>query len=62
MAVVCASVLALPLAYITSRFTFRGTVLIQTLGFLPLIMPPFVGAVAMQLSLRPQRQRQSAFG
>jgi iron(III) transport system permease protein len=24
-------------------------VLIQTLGFLPLIMPPFVGAVAMQL-------------
>ena len=49
MAVAGASVLALPLAYITSRFTFRGTVLIQTLGFLPLIMPPFVGAVAMQL-------------
>jgi len=49
MAVVGASVLALPLAYITSRFTFRGTLLIQTLGFLPLIMPPFVGAVAMQL-------------
>jgi len=49
MAVVCASVRALPLAYITSRFTFRGAVLIQTLGFLPLIMPPFVGAVAMQL-------------
>ena len=40
MAVVGASVLALPLAYITSRFTFRGTALIQTLGFLPLIMPP----------------------
>ena len=49
MAVVGASMLALPLAYITSRFAFRGTVLIQTLGFLPLIMPPFVGAVAMQL-------------
>ena len=49
MAVVGASVLALPLAYITSRFAFRGTALIQTLGFLPLIMPPFVGAVAMQL-------------
>ena len=49
MAVVGASVLALPLAYITSRVAFRGTVLIQTLGFLPLIMPPFVGAVAMQL-------------
>jgi iron(III) transport system permease protein len=49
MAVAGASILALPLAYITSRFAFRGTVLIQTLGFLPLIMPPFVGAVAMQL-------------
>ena len=49
MAVAGASLLALPLAYITSRFAFRGTVLIQTLGFLPLIMPPFVGAVAMQL-------------
>lgn len=48
-AVVCASVLALPLAYITSRFTFPGAALIQILGFLPLIMPPFVGAVSMQL-------------
>lgn len=44
-----ASLLALPLAYLTVRFQFRGAVLIQTLGVLPLIMPPFVGAVAMQL-------------
>lgn len=49
MSVLWASVLALPLAYLTSRFEFRGTIVIQTLGFLPLIMPPFVGAVAMQL-------------
>ena len=49
MAVVLASGLALPLAYLTTRFEFRGAALIQTLGFLPLIMPPFVGAVAMQL-------------
>jgi iron(III) transport system permease protein len=49
MAVVGASVLALPLAYITSRFAFRGAAVVQILGFLPLIMPPFVGAVAMQL-------------
>ena len=49
MAVVCASVLALPLAYITTRFKFAGSGVIQILGFLPLIMPPFVGAVAMQL-------------
>lgn len=44
-----ASLLAVPLAYLTVRFEFRGAVLIQTLGVLPLIMPPFVGAVAMQL-------------
>ncbi len=49
MAVVLASVFALPLATITTRFEFRGALLIQTLGFVPLIMPPFVGAVAMQL-------------
>jgi iron(III) transport system permease protein len=49
MAVVGASTLAMPLAYFTSRFAFRGTGLIQILGFLPLIMPPFVGAVALQL-------------
>ena len=49
MAVLWASVIALPLAVLTTRFDFRGAVLIQTLGFLPLIMPPFVGAVAMQM-------------
>ena len=47
--VVVASLIAVPLAYITVRFQFRGALLIQTLGVLPLIMPPFVGAVAMQL-------------
>ena len=44
-----ASLIALPLAYLTIRFEFRGALLVQTLGVLPLIMPPFVGAVAMQL-------------
>src|SRR5690606_27304186 len=44
-----ASLIAVPLAYLTVRFNFRGALLIQTLGVLPLIMPPFVGAVAMQL-------------
>ena len=47
--VIFASLIAVPLAYITVRFRFRGALLIQTLGVLPLIMPPFVGAVAMQL-------------
>jgi iron(III) transport system permease protein len=49
MSVAGASILAVPLAYFTVRFRFRGAILIQTLGVLPLIMPPFVGAVAMQL-------------
>lgn len=49
LSVLCASLIAVPLAYLTARFAFRGALLIQTLGVLPLIMPPFVGAVAMQL-------------
>ncbi len=48
-AVALASAIAVPLAYLTARFAFRGAALVQTLGVLPLIMPPFVGAVAMQL-------------
>jgi len=47
--VVFATLIAVPLAYFTVRFRFRGALIIQTLGVLPLIMPPFVGAVAMQL-------------
>ena len=47
--VLLSSLIALPLAYFTVRFRFRGAALIQTLGVLPLIMPPFVGAAAMQL-------------
>ncbi len=49
MSVVFASMIALPLSYFTTRFNFSGSIIIQTLGFIPLIMPPFVGAVAMKL-------------
>ncbi len=49
MTVVLASMFALPLAYLTTRFEFRGSGVVQMLGFIPLIMPPFAGAVAMQL-------------
>ena len=49
MTVLFASVLAVPLAYLTVRFQFRGAAIIHTLGVLPLIMPAFVGAAAMQL-------------
>jgi iron(III) transport system permease protein len=47
--VALATLIAVPLAYLTVRFEFRGAALVQTLGVLPLVMPPFVGAVAMQL-------------
>ncbi|MGE4110021.1 MAG: ABC transporter permease, partial [Burkholderiales bacterium] len=49
VSVVIASIISMPLAYFTTRFNFGGAVLIQTLGVIPLIMPPLVGAVAMQL-------------
>jgi iron(III) transport system permease protein len=47
MSLLVASAFSMPLAYFTSRFEFRGAVIIQSLGIIPLIMPPFVGAVAM---------------
>ncbi|MCP4670409.1 MAG: iron ABC transporter permease [Desulfobacula sp.] len=49
MSVLIATIIALPLAYFTTRFNFAGAAIIQTLGIIPLIMPPFVGAVAMLL-------------
>lgn len=49
MTVVLASLIAVPLAAILARYRFRGAALIHTLGVVPLVMPPFVGAVAMQL-------------
>lgn len=49
MSALFAALIAVPLAYFTVRFDFHGSVLIQTLGVLPLIMPPFVGAVSLQL-------------
>ena len=49
MTVALTTLIAVPLAYLTVRFEFRGALLIQTLGILPLVMPAFVGAAAMQL-------------
>ena len=51
MAVVFGSLIALPLAFFTVKYDFKGRALIQSLGILPLVMPPFVGAIAMQLVL-----------
>ncbi len=45
------SLMAVPLAYFSVRYEFRGKIVLQTLATLPLVIPPFVGAVALQLIL-----------
>jgi len=47
-AVLGGSLVALPLAVLTTRYAFPGRGLVQTLAVLPLVIPPFVGAVAFQ--------------
>ena len=48
LAVAIGSVIAVPLALLTVRYRFRGRALVGVLGGLPLVIPPFVGAVAFQ--------------
>ncbi len=45
------SLIAVPLAYLSVRYDFKGKILVNTLSTLPLVIPPFVGAVALQLIL-----------
>jgi iron(III) transport system permease protein len=51
LVVVFSAAVSLPLAYLLARYEFRGKVLLQTAATLPLVIPPFVGAVALQLIL-----------
>lgn len=51
LVVLFGSLMAVPLAYFSVRYEFRGKILLQTLATLPLVIPPFVGAVALQLIL-----------
>ena len=48
LAVAIGSVIAVPLALLTVRYRFPGRTLVGVLGVLPLVIPPFVGAVAFQ--------------
>jgi iron(III) transport system permease protein len=48
LAVAIGSVIAVPLALLTVRYRFPGRALVPVLGALPLVIPPFVGAVAFQ--------------
>lgn len=51
LVVVLGAMIAVPLAYIVARYEFRGRLFLQTAATLPLVIPPFVGAVALQLIL-----------
>jgi iron(III) transport system permease protein len=43
-----AVLIALPLALVSARTTFRGKAILSTLVLAPLILPPFVGAIGMR--------------
>src|SRR5437667_278896 len=45
------TLLTLPLAYVMTRFAFRGKALLGSLLLLPMIMPPFVGAIGLKQML-----------
>jgi len=48
LAVVFGSVVAVPLALLGVRYQFPGRTVLTAFGLLPLVIPPFVGAVAFQ--------------
>lgn len=42
------TLLTLPLAHVLTRFTFRGQSLLNGLLLVPMVMPPFVGAIGLK--------------
>jgi iron(III) transport system permease protein len=42
------TLLALPLAYVFTNFSFRGKAFLQSFLLVPLILPPFVGAIGIK--------------
>jgi iron(III) transport system permease protein len=42
------SIISIPLAYLMVRFDFSGKRLLQGIFLIPLVMPPFVGAIGMK--------------
>ncbi len=45
---VLTTLLTLPLAHVLTRFTFRGQTLLGGLLLIPMVMPPFVGAIGLK--------------
>ena len=46
------SLLAVPLAFVAARYGFRGKAVLTSLLLVPMIMPPFVGAIGMLVLAR----------
>ena len=44
------TLLTLPLAWAMTRFSFRGKVILGSLLLVPMIMPPFVGAIGLRIA------------
>ncbi|PYM42195.1 MAG: hypothetical protein DME16_24145 [Candidatus Rokuibacteriota bacterium] len=55
------SLIAVPLAWLTARYEFPGRRVLTTLGLLPLVVPPFVGAIAFQQILAGRAWSTSSF-
>ena len=53
-ATLLAAVIAMPLAWISDRFNFPGKPLLGALVLVPMIMPPFVGAIGVKQILGQQ--------
>ena len=49
--VVLAALIALPLAVLSDRFVFPGKALLGSLVLVPMILPPFVGAIGIKAML-----------
>jgi len=48
VATVLTTIIGLPLAFVMTRRRFRGRKLLQALVLVPMVMPPFVGAIGMR--------------
>jgi iron(III) transport system permease protein len=61
-AVAFGSLVAVPLAWLLARYQFRGRGVLVALGVLPLVVPPFIGSVALQHILGPRGPVASLLG
>jgi iron(III) transport system permease protein len=57
-----ASLIALPLAWLSNRYTFPGKRAVNALLLVPMILPPFVGAIGFQQILGQYGVVNSLFG